>query len=88
MREELQPLLLAISPEAPSGADLEYDADFARMESLHKEHRIRNTDPLALRGHHRIGWMFAKLRSAYFDGPKTLEPRLTLPSQNYRQAGS
>ena len=32
MREELQPLLLAISPEAPSGADLEYDADFARME--------------------------------------------------------
>ena len=32
MREELQPLLSAISPEAPSGADLEYDADFARME--------------------------------------------------------
>jgi type VI secretion system protein ImpA len=32
MREELQPLLSAISPEAPSGVDLEYDADFARME--------------------------------------------------------
>ena len=32
MRDELQPLLLALSPEAPSGVDLEYDADFARME--------------------------------------------------------
>lgn len=32
MKNELEPLLVAVSPESPSGTDLEYDPDFSRME--------------------------------------------------------
>ena len=32
MSNDLEPLMAAVSPEAPSGCDLEYDADFSRME--------------------------------------------------------
>ncbi len=32
MINDLEPLLVAVSPDAPSGLDLEYDADFSRME--------------------------------------------------------
>lgn len=32
MSSDLEPLLAAVSPDAPSGADLEYDPDFSRME--------------------------------------------------------
>ena len=32
MNSDLEPLLAAMSLEAPSGLDLEYDADFSRME--------------------------------------------------------
>lgn len=32
MSDDLEPLLVAVSPDAPSGMDLEYDPDFSRME--------------------------------------------------------
>ena len=32
MNSDLEPLLAAVSPDAPSGFDLEYDPDFSRME--------------------------------------------------------
>lgn len=32
MSIDLEPYLVAVSPDAPSGLDLEYDADFSRME--------------------------------------------------------
>jgi len=32
MSNDLEPLMAAVSPGAPSGCDLEYDADFSRME--------------------------------------------------------
>ncbi len=32
MSNDLEPFLVAVSPDAPSGVDLEYDADFSRME--------------------------------------------------------
>lgn len=32
MSSDLEPLLAAVSPDAPSGVDLEYDPDFSRME--------------------------------------------------------
>ena len=32
MSNDLEPLMAAVSPDAPSGLDLEYDPDFSRME--------------------------------------------------------
>jgi type VI secretion system protein ImpA len=32
MSNDLEPLMVAVSPDAPSGIDLEYDPDFSRME--------------------------------------------------------
>ena len=32
MSNDLEPLMAAVSPDAPSGVDLEYDPDFSRME--------------------------------------------------------
>ncbi|MDX1925739.1 MAG: type VI secretion system protein TssA [Pirellulaceae bacterium] len=32
MSNDLEPLMVAVSPDAPSGTDLEYDPDFSRME--------------------------------------------------------
>jgi type VI secretion system protein ImpA len=32
MSNDLEPLMVAVSPGAPSGVDLEYDSDFSRME--------------------------------------------------------
>ena len=32
MSSDLEPLMVAVSPDAPSGVDLEYDPDFSRME--------------------------------------------------------
>ena len=36
MSEHLESLLTAVSPDAPSGVDLEYDPEFARMEKAAK----------------------------------------------------